>query len=244
MKKCGIIFIVVMIMKNKIVILFLLFTYFAFSNDIYLKINNEIISENKINENDLNDFFNSIIYFNNARALRFLKDDLKEETENSKSYYSPGFNNNVSEEIKLIDINKKNSNGDTALILAIEYHNNEILKELLNKNVDMDIKHPIFGKHPIHTAVYFENVEAVKILLEYDKSFANLANDYDGWLPLQDATLKSNVEIVKLLLNYGADPLKKDFKGNSAIDLATNFAKGEIVKLLRDRVREIRKNKI
>ena len=33
----------------------------------------------------------------------------------------------------------------------------------------------------------------------------------------------------------------KDDNGGTAIDMATQFGKGEIVKLLRDRVKEIRK---
>lgn len=80
-------------------------------------------------------------------------------------------------------------------------------------------------------------------MLKYNKSFANLQNDIDGWTPLEDAALKGNIQITKLLLSYGADPNLKDYSGNNAIDLATNYGKGAIVKLLRDNVKKI-KNKV
>ena len=77
--------------------------------------------------------------------------------------------------------------------------------------------------------------------MKADPSLVNIKSGTDGWTPLQDATLRSNTRLVKLLLSYGANPMIKDDNGGTAIDMATQFGKGEIVKLLRDKVKEIRK---
>ena len=79
------------------------------------------------------------------------------------------------------------------------------------------------------------------MLLKSDSSLVNEKSGTDGWTPLQDATLKSNTRIVKMLLDYGADPLARDYKGGTAMDMATEFGKGEIVKLLRDKIKSNRR---
>ena len=91
----------------------------------------------------------------------------------------------------------------------------------------------------LHTACYYENAEAVKILLAHDKSIVNYQSDIDGWTPIDDAVLKGNIQIVKILLENGADPRVANFKNETPIDMATKFGKGEIVKLLRDQDKKL-----
>ncbi|RRD41117.1 ankyrin repeat domain-containing protein [Leptotrichia sp. OH3620_COT-345] len=141
----------------------------------------------------------------------------------------------------LIDVNSKDRYGYTPIIVAIESGNNEILKFLIENGADVREKHPVFGKLTLHTACYYENEEAVEILLKTAPDLVNEKSGTDGWTPLEDATLKSNTRIVKLLLLYGANPLIKDNNGGTAMDMATEFGKGEIVKLLRDKIKEIRR---
>lgn len=142
--------------------------------------------------------------------------------------------------IDLIDINAKNKIGYTALIVAIESQNNTMVEYLLDNGADIYVEHPVFNKMSLHTAAYFENYEAVKMILERYPDVVNFHSGYDGWLPLQDATLKNNELIVKFLLEKGADPRLEDYKGGTAIDMATEFGKGKVVKLLRDKMKEIR----
>lgn len=225
---------------KKILYIFLIITL-----SYYSKCDTIILSKQKLNEsiekdNKLNEYFNYIKLSLNSNILPS-EEEIKLEVDDKKLYL-PGFEKidfNVKKVLE-IDLNESNSNGETATIIAIEYKNNEALKYFLEKKVNLDIRHPILGKYPIQTAIYFENLEAVKLLLEYDNNMVNIQNDVDGWTPLEEATLKGNIEIVKLLLNNGADPLLKDKKGNTALDLAVNFGKGEIVKALRDKIKEIR----
>ena len=141
----------------------------------------------------------------------------------------------------LIDVNTRDRIGYTPIIVAIESNNNEILEILLQNGADIRTEHPVFGKLTLHTAAYYQNETAVEMLLKSDSTLVNEKSGTDGWTPLQDATLKSNTRIVKMLLDYGADPLARDYKGGTAMDMATEFGKGEIVKLLRDKIKSNRR---
>ena len=81
----------------------------------------------------------------------------------------------------------------------------------------------------------------MEILLKADRKLVNVHSGTDGWLPLQDATLKSNARIVEILLRYGANPQLTDAHGGTPMDMATEFGKGVIVKLLRDNIKKNRK---
>ena len=142
---------------------------------------------------------------------------------------------------ELIDINSHDSDGFSAIIVAIEYKNNELLKILIENGADIYEKHPIFDRLTLHTACYYENEEAVELILKTHPKLINVRSGHDGWSPLHDAVLKSNSEIVKILLKYGADPMIKDNSGGTPMDMATEFGKGEIVKLLRDEIKKRRK---
>lgn len=221
-------------MKKLLLAIFITLSIFSKSDNII--VSKKILEEEMQTEKNLLDFFNSIKFFNNDNALKFIVGEKEDDVVNNNVLINKKI-------IKKIDINKKNKQGESAIIVAIEYKNNFILDKLLENGVNLDVKHPILGRYPIHTAVYFNNIEAVKKLLNVDKKMVNYQNDNDGWTPLQDAVLKGNIEMVKLLLEKGANPLLRDFSNNYAMDLAANFNKGEIVKILRDKIKEIRKNK-
>lgn len=231
--------------KKMILLILLIISGLSYSEDTLINLISEKVVNSNKEEDELNNFFNAIKYSNNTLALSYINgSSRKYSTVYSEDAYAPGFENAITKsEIKPIDINKKNSKGESAVILAIEYGNNVILKQLLEKGVDLNVKHPVLGRYPIHTAAYFQNKEAVEMLVSIDKDFVNIRNENDGWMPLEDAVLKSNVEIVKFLIENGADPRLRDYSGSRAIDLAVNYGKGEIVKLLRDKIIELRKNK-
>ena len=227
---------------KKIFILLLFISLISYTNND--NTNKILISrESEVEETRLNDFFNAIRYFNNTKVMRYINGD---DEENIKIYpdnaYRPAFKNIEISKIEKVDINAKNSKGETALMTAIEYSNNTILEELLKRDVNLDIRHHIFGKYPLNIAAYYSNYDGAKLLIEKDKTLVNKVNDIDGWHALEDATLKGNSNIVALLLENRADPFMKDKKGYRALDLAANFGKGEIVKLLRIRMKEIREN--
>ncbi|WP_066899583.1 ankyrin repeat domain-containing protein [Streptobacillus notomytis] len=231
-------------MKKILLLLVVIILNINIFADASLLISKEKLELEEEKEQILNDFFTAIKFSNNTLAISYIAGD--EERSISiypENAYSPGFAPVVKKGIEKIDINAINKIGETALIVAIEYNNVYILEELLKRDVNINVKHHVLGKSPLHTAIFFENFDAVKLLVEKYPEMVNFQNDVDGWHPLEDAALKGNFEITKFLLEKGANPLHKDFKGGNAIDLAANFGKGDIVKLLRDKIKELRNNK-
>ena len=220
----------------------------------------DLVTEEKLmsmNEMRLKVLFEAIRKNNNKFVLNHLatKENKKKLSENTEkrekndngNYYGPKYSDLVtvaSDEVEvknLIDINAHDRTGYTPIIVAIESGNNEILKVLVENGANLYEKHPVFGKLTLHTACYYENEEAVEILLKADRKLVNVHSGTDGWLPLQDATLKSNARIVEMLLRYGANPQLTDAHGGTPMDMATEFGKGVIVKLLRDNIKKNRK---
>ncbi|WP_369715184.1 ankyrin repeat domain-containing protein [Leptotrichia sp. HSP-536] len=144
-------------------------------------------------------------------------------------------------DVEMVNVNARSQDGYTPIIVAIESRNNEILNLLIENGANLYERHPIFNRTTLGTAAYYENMEAVKVLLKKDPKLVNIGSTIDGWTPLQDATLKMNYEIVKFLLEHGANPTITDKHGGTPMDMATKFGKGEIVKLLRDNIKANRK---
>lgn len=138
---------------------------------------------------------------------------------------------------ELVDVNSRSEDGYTPIIVAIEAKNQEILQLLIENGANLYERHPVFNRTTVGTAAYYENEEAVEMLLKKDSKLANIGSTVDGWTPLEDATLKANVAIVKMLLQYGANPTITDKHGGTPMDMATKFGKGEIVKILRDHIK-------
>ncbi len=228
-------------------------------NGISEKIDNLVEKKRTDNLRDarLKILFEAIKRHNNKFALEHLatKENIikrNEETEKNKyteneGVYGPDYSEIIKivkerrENQELIDINSHDSDGFSAIIVAIEYKNNELLKILIENGADIYEKHPVFDRLTLHTACYYENEEAVELILKTYPKLINMRSGHDGWSPLHDAVLKSNSEIVKILLKYGADPMIKDNSGGTPMDMATEFGKGEIVKLLRDEIKKRRK---
>ena len=249
----------------KIFFLFIILSNFIYAEKMILRngISEktiDLVTEEKLmsmNEMRLKVLFEAIRKNNNKFVLNHLateenKKKLSENTEKREkndngNYYGPKYSDLVTAasddvEVKnLIDINAHDKTGYTPIIVAIESGNNEILKVLVENGANLYEKHPVFGKLTLHTACYYENEEAVEILLKANRKLVNVHSGTDGWLPLQDATLKSNARIVEILLRYGANPQLTDAHGGTPMDMATEFGKGVIVKLLRDNIKKNRK---
>ncbi|AZN41585.1 ankyrin repeat domain-containing protein [Paenibacillus albus] len=98
-----------------------------------------------------------------------------------------------------VDINEKDANGQTALMVAVMNNNPEVVKYLLENNADVDA----YGIHtedrnPINYASANGLLEVVKVLLEY-KPNMKLLNIYGG-TPLIPACEQGYYEVAKILL--------------------------------------------
>ncbi len=225
---------------KKILIWILLFNVVIFSNEIDML---KQMDDSKYEENAVNFFLDTIRKKNNLLVINILDMEKNRQARQQtvkEGTYGPEI---APRQFRTqLTVNSRNKLGYTPIIVAIESGNNEMLVELLKRGASVYEKHPVFGRLALHTACYYGNAEAVKILLDHNKNIVNYQSDNDGWTPLDDAVLKGNIQIVKLLIEYGADPRVPNFKDETPIDMATKFGKGEIVKLLRDQDKKLHWN--
>ena len=225
---------------KKILIWILLFNVVIFSNEIDML---KQMDDSKYEENAVNFFLYTIRKKNNLLVINILDMEKNRQARQQtvkEGTYGPEI---APRQFRTqLTVNSRNKLGYTPIIVAIESGNNEMLVELLKRGASVYEKHPVFGRLALHTACYYGNAEAVKILLDHNKNIVNYQSDNDGWTPLDDAVLKGNIQIVKLLIEYGADPRVPNFKDETPIDMATKFGKGEIVKLLRDQDKKLHWN--
>ena len=209
------------------------------------------ISDSKKQENRLSALFKAIRQHNNnfVKFSLLTKENIDRRKEaieqNAPGNGKYGVAINVFEifgiDGTLIDVNARDEKGYTPIIVAIESQNNEILEYLIKNGANLREKHPLFKRSVLNVACYYENEKAVEMLLSANPKLINEQSGIDGWTALQDATLKANIDIIKVLLKNGANPQLKDYNGGTAMDMATDFGKGQIVKLFRDNVKANRK---
>ncbi len=106
-----------------------------------------------------------------------------------------------------IDPSARNVSNRTALWVATERRQIEVVKALLQGGVKPDEKNaPVLdgGKSLIFEAVDSENTELLRVLVEAGAD-AKTANDY-GVPPLAEAARTGRLEMCQILLKAGADP--------------------------------------
>jgi ankyrin repeat protein len=106
--------------------------------------------------------------------------------------------------------------------------------DLLRHNgADLDVRGR-YGRNPLHGAADSENLEVVRILIEYDPAYIN-ARDEIGWTPLLMASSGRNSKdgsVVRFLLEHGADINVQNQFGRTPLHEASHYGVLEIVRLL------------
>ncbi len=92
----------------------------------------------------------------------------------------------------------------TALSVAVEKGQREIVELLLEKKAPIDRSSSSHHGYPLITAIKKGYILITKLLLDYGAEI-DFDNDVTG-SPLQIATRKRNIELIKLLLEKGASP--------------------------------------
>ncbi len=128
------------------------------------------------------------------------------------------------------DINTKDSQGNTALHLAIRSRAEELVKMLLAGGVDINAA-DTEGCTPLHRALAEGDEVMAKMLLEGGADIN--AKDKDNYTPLHRAAQAAQIDVVNFLLTAGADVEGKAEDGTpTPLYLAALAGREEVVKLL------------
>ena len=132
------------------------------------------------------------------------------------------------------DIDEQNINGAIALFPAILNNNEKMVKLLLDRGANINIKGE-FG--PLILAVTEGNENIVNLLL--DRGADINEQNIKGDTALIYAVTNNNINMVKLLLNRDANIDKKDINGYTSLIIAVDNGNENIVNLLLDRGADI-----
>ena len=129
------------------------------------------------------------------------------------------------------ECDKGNKDGDTPLMLAASKGLHNIVLFLLAEH--RSDKNAVNNNRQtaLHKAVLAESVETVQILKNYEAT-VDRRDESVGETPLMYACRKGTQQIVKLLLEAGADILKVNKQGESALFIAAQGGHAEVVTLL------------
>ncbi len=136
--------------------------------------------------------------------------------------------------IGFVNINEKNFYFETALHMAVNNNNIEIVKLLLDNGADVNAK-DVEENTPLHIASEKGYTKVVNQLLTNKKSKNKIninEKDNDWNTPLHMAANNNKIGIVKLLLDNGADVNAKDVLGIIPLCDAVNNNNIAIIKLL------------
>ena len=198
-------------------------------------------------------FFKNVFLFKGERALvKALENQLDaiKEEEKSRQAFSNLFNEGIpytadcfayhiaKNNIKIcqdfvdagISINARTEEGTPMLNIAIRAEQNECVNWILSQNVDIDAVSDDRGYSAVMDAVWKNNYELTKLLIERGANLNFISRDGQSVLVL--AVGAGKYDICKLLAESGADPDIKDQMNMSAYEYAKLFGRKDIVEFL------------
>ncbi|XP_024045187.1 serine/threonine-protein phosphatase 6 regulatory ankyrin repeat subunit C isoform X2 [Citrus clementina] len=117
-----------------------------------------------------------------------------------------------------------NEAGETPLYLAAERGYKDVMKDILS-TCKSPADHGPMGRTALHAAVFCEDEEMTKMLLDFKKTLTSKP-DQQGWLPLHLAAHLGCYQVLKELLNADKSAAYKvNNEGNIALHLAAGRGK-------------------
>ncbi|WP_289053247.1 ankyrin repeat domain-containing protein [Carboxylicivirga marina] len=141
---------------------------------------------------------------------------------NMANYFDSALNGNiepVQEAVESgIDIESRNENGYTALMLAAYNGHHHILKFLIEKGAKIDAVESL-NRTALMFACTGPFEQAVEVLIKAGAD-VNAIDGHENWTPVMFAAGEGQLQVIKLLVANGADLSKVDTDGESALDFA------------------------
>ncbi|XP_069462112.1 kinase D-interacting substrate of 220 kDa isoform X2 [Ambystoma mexicanum] len=127
------------------------------------------------------------------------------------------------------DVDERNENGQTPLMLAAEQGNLEMVQELLGKGANCNLD-DIDNWTSLICASKEGHVDVIRELLEWNVNLEH--RDMGGWTALMWASYKGHTDIVQMLLDKGANPHITGLYSVYPIIWAAGRGHSDIVRLL------------
>lgn len=134
----------------------------------------------------------------------------------------------------LIDINRQDDEGNTALNFASHNGFAEIANLLIENGADLNMSNKKNTLFPLAAAIYFERRDIAKMLISAEGINVN-AQLARGTSALHLACQKGYKDIVELLLANGANVNIRNRSGETPLQTAINYENEDIIELLQSR---------
>jgi ankyrin repeat protein len=127
---------------------------------------------------------------------------------------------------KKIDVDARNANDESPLMLASLRGQEEVVRKLIAR--DAAVNKP--GWTPLHYAATNGHIAIMKLLLE-NHAFIDSTSPNET-TPLMMAAMYGSIQGVELLLAEGADPMQKNQQGMTAADFAKRGQRPDAMEML------------
>ena len=128
-------------------------------------------------------------------------------------------------------VHARDENGNTALMLAAFYGQEEVVRLLIERGAEVNTVNPA-GRTPLMFAATFDDPGTVKVLLSHG-AWVNVRDSDEQFTALMFAASEGHLDVVQLLLEHDADKTLVDVDGDTAADFARQNGHMKVVELLK-----------
>lgn len=138
--------------------------------------------------------------------------------------------NDLQEEIKDLNLNKRDYKGRTLLHYAAIYNNNSaVIQELIDTNMNINTR-DTHGYTPLHYAAQYNNVKVLEVFLDTEVDLEK--KEEKEQTPLHLASRYNDLEVVERLIRAGAEIEARDENNQRPLHLAAANNNTKVVELL------------
>ncbi|WP_430812513.1 MULTISPECIES: ankyrin repeat domain-containing protein [unclassified Carboxylicivirga] len=125
-----------------------------------------------------------------------------------------------------VDVNVKDENAHTALMLSAYNGHHHVMAYLIEKEAQIDAVDGV-QRTALMFACTGPFLEAVELLINAGAE-VNAVDSHESWTPAMMAAAEGQLDVLKLLVKHGADLSMVDVDGESSLDFAKSNGHGEV----------------